>query len=556
MTTIDPSPAATGESRVGRLLATDVDWLTTTDHKKTGRLLLGAGLLTSLLTVLVNVVIAIERVDTDGATFDRGAWAQLLGAHQIGLVFGTALPLAAGLAVAVTPLQLGARALALPRLTATGAYMWFGGFVLSVIALANNGGPGGGDADMVDLSLASLGLMALGFTAIGASLITSVLTTRAPGMTMRRVPAFAWSSLVFGLALVLVMPVLLGTVIYLFVDHRSGARTAFGGNEGVARWAGWIFTQPTTFLVAIPAVGVLADVVPTTFRTRTPLRGAVFAGIALVGVGALAGVTQQERFAVPWNGSNLYIGGGDDIATKIGDLLPWAIFHLLPILGVTILLATIAFVAKPRKDDDGETIRPRITGALPFALFGVGMVHVGMLGAAIEPIVDLGLIGTVFSEGSLVYVTYGTALAVLGGIARWSPKLWGPSIEMKAAAPLALVGVGGTVLASLPLYVAGFLDQEAGLSSTDGGLGLWNILVLVGHVLMALALLGFIGLLASTVRRADPAGDDPIDGHTLEWATTSPAPADNYVDTPTVTSAEPILDRKTANEPATAGSAS
>ena len=271
MTTIDSSPDLAGDSTTGRLLAVDVDWLTSTDHKKIGRMFIGAGLLGLFATILANLLIAIERVDGGAAAFDSDSWAQLLGSQRVGLVFGTALPLAAGLAVAIVPLQLGARAIAFPRLVAAGMYMWLGGFILSIVSLINNGGFGGGDSDMVDLFLAALGLMALGFTAVGVSLVTTVLTTRAPGMTMRRVPFFAFSVLVFGIGLILVMPVLVGAVIYLFVDHRSGAREAFGGNEGIVTWAGWIFTQPTTFLFAIPVLGLFAELLPVTFRKRAKL---------------------------------------------------------------------------------------------------------------------------------------------------------------------------------------------------------------------------------------------------------------------------------------------
>ena len=145
-----------------------------------------------------------------------------------------------------------------------GMWAWLGGLVLNVIALANDGGSAGLDGDMVGLYIASQALMAIGLVASAhGALVTSILTTRAPGMTMRRVPFFSWSALVFGLGLILVLPVLVGTLIYLFVDHRYGSREAFGGNLGTLAWAGWAVTQPATFLYAIPAVGVFADLLPS-----------------------------------------------------------------------------------------------------------------------------------------------------------------------------------------------------------------------------------------------------------------------------------------------------
>ncbi len=552
MTTIDSAPdaarVATEQSSFGRLLAAGADWLTSTDHKKIGRTFIGAGLLGLLATIVVNILMSIERVDGESVAFDADAWQQLIGSQRVGLVFGVALPLTAGLAIAITPLQLGARSLAFPRLAMAGMYAWLGGLILSVVALAQNGGFGGGDSDMVDLFLAATGLMALGLTGAAVSLVTSVLTTRAPGMTMRRVPFFAFSVLVFGIGLVLVMPVLIGTVIYLFVDHRSGARDAFGGNEGIAVWAGWMFTQPTTFLLTIPAIGVFVDLLPPTFRKRTPTRGVALAAFVLVSVSALAAVTQQLRFDVPWRGSQLYIADSDDFWTKLGDVLPWAFFHLLPLVGAGLLFLMMLVLAKPAKGDDGETIKPNITSALLFAFFGFAMVFVGMAGSAIEPIVDLGLIGTVFSEASLVYLAYGAALGVMGGVTLWAPKLWGKQLPTGATSLLALAGVAGVVLAGFSMYIAGFLDQPGGLSFENDGLQIWNVLALVGHVVFALTVLGFVGLLISTVRGDDDAIDDPFDGQTIEWATTSPAPAANFVDVPMITSAEPLLDLKSAND--------
>ncbi len=174
MTTIDTSPDAvaepSGDSAIERSLAAIADTLTSADHKVIGRLFAAGGVLGLLATLVVTVLLDLERIDGDGFLLDEGAIAQLVDAQRIGLVFGAGFPLVLGLAIAAVPLQLGARSLAFPRLAATGFWMWVGGLVLNVIALANNGGSLGGDADMVDLYLASIAVMALGLTAAAGSL--------------------------------------------------------------------------------------------------------------------------------------------------------------------------------------------------------------------------------------------------------------------------------------------------------------------------------------------------------------------------------------------------
>jgi heme/copper-type cytochrome/quinol oxidase subunit 1 len=488
--------------------------------------------------VVINLLIAVERLDGAGTVLDADVLPQLVDAQLVGLVFGTLLPLVMAACVFAVPLQLGARAIAFPRLASTGFWMWFGGLVLTAIALINNGGTLGGNADAVDLFIAGIGLMAVGITATAGAVATSILTTRAPGMTMRRVPPFTWSALVFTLGVILVMPVLLGTLAYLFVDHRN-ARTGFGGNEGIFVWAGWIVTQPVTFLFAIPAIGVLAELAPVVFGRRTPTRGILFGGLALVGMAALAGVTQQNIQNLPWAGNQVNV---DDLETKVRDLVPFLLFNALPILGVLLVLAVVLQTARP-----GEGNRFNYSPAIVFAFLGFGMILVGMLGNILHAADDLDLQGTVFEEATLIYIVYGSVLALMGAVVHWAPKLWGSAIHAGRVVPLALLGVTGTILAAFPMYIAGFLDQPAGVSYLDDDLVLWNVIALVGHALMALTVLGFVGLLLGSLRSDDSVGDDPWDAQTLEWTTTSPAPRDNFVDVPVVHSAEPLLDLKTAS---------
>jgi heme/copper-type cytochrome/quinol oxidase subunit 1 len=541
MTTIESSPGAVaasdGDADTTSALGSVASAFTSTDHKVTGRLYLAGGLLGLVATVAINVLIAVERLDGGDVVLDDEVLSQLVDAQYVGLVFATLLPLVMAACVYAVPLQLGARSIAFPRLASSGFWMWFGGLVLTTIALISNGGTLGGDPDAVDLFIAGIGLMAIGITATAGAVATTLLTTRAPGMTMRRIPPFSWSALIFSLGVILVMPVLLGTLAYLFLDHRN-ARTGFGGNEGIFVWVGWIVTQPVTFLFAIPAIGMLAELAPVVFGRRTPVRGVLFGGLALIGMAALAGVTQQNIQNLPWSGSQLNV---DDLETKVRDLVPFLLFNALPVLGMLLVLMVVLQTARP-----GEGTRFKFSPAILFAFFGFSMVLVGMLGNLLHAADDLDLQGTVFEEATLIYVVYGGVLAAMGATIHWAPKLWGATIDAGKVLPLALLGLTGTILAAFPMYIAGFLNQPAGLSYLDDDLVIWNVIALVGHALMAVTVLGFLGLLALSSRHDDSIGDDPWDAQTLEWATTSPAPRDNFVDVPVVHSAEPLLDLKTA----------
>ncbi len=545
MTTIDTradtAVESDGSSAVVSFFAGAAAWVVTTDHKRIGRMYLGVGMLALTAASVLGLVLGLERADDTSALLEADALLQLFQAYRVGLVFGAILPLALGLSIAVAPLQLGARSIAFPRVALTGFYAWLGGFALTMAALGRNGGIGGGDSDAVDLFLAGHGLMIVGLLASAGCVATSVLTTRAPGMTMRRVPLFAWSALIGALGMVLVLPVAFGAIVYLFLDHRY-AQLNFGGSEGIAAWVGWIFSVPAVAVFSLPAIGLAAETIPVSFKARQAMRGVAFAGIALVGVTAFAAVTQQFVHDVTIDTT------GRDF---IEGVVPMLIFTGLPLLGLLIVVALGALTAKNGLANG----RPTIIAPFVFAFLGLGMVAVGLIGNLLQSITDLELIGTTFEEGATLYVVYGTALAVMGGIVFWAPKLWGRVLPDKQVVPLALLGVLGTILASLPLYVAGFLGQAGGIPANDADIGalltiddveggsLWTVLSLVGHGLVALTIVAFAGLMLKILAgRGDSVAANPYGGHTIEWSTSSPAPAHNYDHVATVASASPQFD--------------
>jgi len=549
MTTIDTRPDADAvsgdavdDSTVVSFFTTAGAWVVTTDHKRIGRIFVGVGLLALAASAVLGLLLGLERADDGSALLDADALLQLFQAYRVGLVFGAIIPLTLGLAVAIVPLQVGARSIAFPRVALTGCYAWLGGLALTMAALGRNGGIGGGDANMVDLFLAGHGLMIVGLVAAAGCVATTVLTTRAPGMTMRRVPLFAWSSLVGAIGIVLALPVVFGVIVYLFVDHRLGLGANFGGGEGIADWIGWAFSVPAVAVYSLPALGVAAELVPVTFRQRQAMRGVAYAGLALVGVTALAATTQQFVHDVTID---------TDATTFFEGVFPFLIFAGLPVLGVLVVMATGALTAK----QGAANGRPRISAGFVFSFLGLGMVFVGLVANFLLGITDLELLGTSMEEGATVYVVYGSALGVMGGLAFWAPKLWGRVLPDAKAIPLALLGVLATILAALPLCVGAFFDLPGGIPANDAQVGavlsldgvdggsIWIVLSLVGHALMVLTVLAFAGLmLAKFTGDGEAAEANPAGGQTIEWSTASPAPADNYEHVATVASAEPLFD--------------
>ena len=541
MSTLDPtleSPVvgeATSTDRGESVLTVGV--LTTSDHKTIGKLLVGGSLLGLLTVATIGVILGIERVDGDGTFLDVDDLSQLFTAYRVGLVQVVVLPLLLGVSVLVVPLQLGARALAFPRIAAGGLWAWLGGTVLVVIALAFNGGPLGGDSKMVELYLGGNVLALVGLSAVAMTIATSVLTTRAPGMRLHRAPLFSWAALVGSIALVLVLPVAVGSNIVQFVDYRYGG-AAFGGSSGIWPWTSYLYTGPVLGVTAVFAAGFVADVMAVTFRRRFPHRAIALIGIGLIGTAALAGIGQQDVIALPGTGTEVML---ENFATKLGFLAVWGL-TLLPALGVVIVMGIGALLAKP----DRSTQRPNFVAAFLFGFFGLGLALLGIVAAATTGIEDLGLEGTVFEEGAAVATIYGAVLAGVGAAAYWFPKVSGRKLPDLQLGGLATLGALGAALASVPYLIAGFLDQPASsvLWDNDGPGELLNALVVAGHAAVGLTGLAFAGLAGKSWRSGERAGDDPWSGQTLEWATTSPPPDDNFATTPTVMSPEPLLDHE------------
>lgn len=527
MTTIDTHVGANAAGSRGSFFAGLGSWVTSGDHKRIGRMWLGSALVFTVATLVVGALIGLERMSPADTQFvPDDAILQLVNVHRFALVLAVLAPLFVGISLAVVPMQLGSRAVAFPRLAQYGLWTWLLGVVLYVVALAGNGGPGGGNHDLVDLSLLAMAVAALGIMAGAVSVAVTVMTSRAPGMSLDRVPVFSWAALAGATATLLSLPVTIGNIVYLYVDH-SHANVAFGGNDALGSWLHSSLTQPQTIVFAIMALGVVAEIAPVAGRNRQPARGAVLVGLGLVSVSALGAVTQTQH-VLSWTGS---------VGDKVSSLVLFLLFSGLPVLGVLAVLGASALAI----GGSVQTLRA------PFVLAASGalMILAGLTGGLVGNIEKVGVSGTVFEEGVLLYIVLGTVLSALGALAHWAPKLHGRVIDDGRLGIVAAVGLFGAIAAALPLYVAGLQEQPSDLLGGfdyDGPIKLWNGLSALGLVLVVVAVVGFLALVLS--RKGEKATDDPWDGHTLEWAIPSPAPRDNFAELALVGSPEPLLDAK------------
>jgi heme/copper-type cytochrome/quinol oxidase subunit 1 len=508
-----------------------VDVLGSGDHKVTGRLFIGASLLFLAVSGVAGVLIGAERLDAGSfEVLDEDTFGQVFTLHSVAALFLFLLPLLLGLAILIVPLQVGSPAIAFPRAAVASFWTWLISGVLVLTSYALNGGPFGGDPEGVELWTASMAALVVALCVATLCVVTTVFSLRAPGLTLDRAPMFSWSMLVAGTIWLLTLPVFLGLLILSYLDIRYGSNL-LGGPTGQYAHLWWVFGQPQVYAFAVPVLGFVADVVPVFSRTPLRSRLAVMTMIGLAGALGFGAWTfiqfeYPDLFTEP-----LYIG--------------MAFAVLLPVLGVAAVAA-----------DTLRRGRIRFGSPLVFAIAALLMLLTAAAAGAAGAIDELDLIGTTWDSGVTHYVLLAAAIAALGGLVYWSPKLFGRQLREGSATLAGVLLLVGTVGLALPELITGVLDQPARLATGDvrDGVEALNLVSLIGGGVLLLGVLVFLGALfgALAARRNgdDATPDDPWEGHTLEWATPSPPPLRNFVELPPIRSATPVLDLRSTEDEA------
>jgi cytochrome c oxidase subunit 1 len=519
-----------------------VGWVTTTDHKKIG-ILYGVTALAFFVAGGVLALLVRSELARPGLQLmDRSTYNEVFTMHGSIMMFLFATPIVFAFGNYLVPLQIGAPDVAFPRLNALSYWLFLGGGLTMVAGFLTSRGaanfgwfsyaplsngaysPGTGN----DLWLIGVILTGTG-TILGAvNLITTIITLRAPGMTMFRMPIFTWNLLVVSVMVVLVFPVLTAGLALLFADRRFGAHFFEypGGSPILYQHLFWFFGHPEVYIVALPFFGVATEIIPV--FSRKPLfgyKGFVLATLAIASLSTA--VWAHHMFAT-------------------GAIL-LAFFS-----GMSLLIAV------PTGIKFFNWIGTMWRGQLSFEspmLFCVGFLVVFLIGGLTGPMLasapfDFEATDTYFVVAHMHYVLFGTAaFAMFGGIYFWYPKVTGRMhSEALAKWHFWLMFVGFNV-AFFPQHLLGLRGMPRRIADYDPHLG-WNFLNLlstVGAFVIALSIVPFFWNIAVSARRGAPAGDDPWGGYSLEWATTSPPPTHNFDWLPPIRSERPVFDLRHAD---------
>ncbi len=522
-------------SEIGGLYA----WLTTVDHKKIGILYL----LTSLLFFTVGgveaLVMRLQLAKPNNDLVAPDTFNQLFTMHGTTMIFLVVMPTLAGFANYFVPLMIGARDMAFPRLNAFAYWLFPLGGVLLHFSLLAGGAPNGGwfsyapltetpysPTQGTDYWILAVLVLGVGSVATAINMIATILTLRAPGMSISRLPLFVWMTFVTAILIVLALPILNAAIVMLLIDRQLETHffTAVGGGNAIL-WQHlfWAFGHPEVYIMALPAFGMISEMIPV--YSRKPIFGYEFVAGSTVAIAVLSlGVWAHHMFAVG-------LGHAADFFFALGSML----------IAVPTGVKIFNWVATMW----GGTIR--FTTAMLFSTaFLLEFVIGGLSGItfAAAPI-DWQVTDTYYLVAHFHYVLFGgTAFAVMGATYYWFPKMTGRLLSERLGRWhfwLMVIGFNMTFFVQHFLGILG-MPRRVFTYPDLPGWGALNLVSTVGAFVMGAAVLVFLANLVRSVQSGESAGDNPWEAWTLEWAATSPPHPHNFVLVPPVRSRRPLYD--------------
>jgi cytochrome c oxidase subunit I len=534
-------------------------WFTTVDHKKIGIMYGVAAFVFFVVGGVEALLIRAQLAQPDGTILNAAQYNQIFTMHGLTMVFLFVMPMSAAFFNYLIPLMIGARDVAFPRINAYSFWLFlFGGFFLYsswFLGGAPNGGwfgyaPNSVTDPTVGMTFYALGLLLTGVasTAGAVNLAVTVINMRAPGMSLFRMPVFVWMGLVVQFLLAFSLPIITVDLFELLFDrrwHTNFFNASAGGDPILWQHLFWLFGHPEVYILILPAFGIISEIIPV--FSRKPLFGyqfVVFSGIAIGFIGF--GVWAHHMFAA---------GLGPVANTAFG--ISTAIIAIPTGVKIFNWMGTM-------QGGDLHFDTPML-----FSIGTVTMFVIGGLSGVTHSIVpsDYQQTDTYYVVAHFHYVLFGGAVfGLFAGMFYWWPKVFGRKLSEGWGKWQFWIMIVGFNLTFGPMHVLGLNGMIRREYTYPASLGLtfWNQVSSVGSFIIAIAVFMFIiNVVRTQLKKGVVAVEDPWDGRTIEWMTSSPPPVHNFDEIPTIHALDEFWHRKYVEDektgqlvPAVAGASS
>src|SRR5438445_1642058 len=500
-------------------------WLLTTDHKRIALLYLCSVTVFFFIGGVLATMIRIHLLTPGGALVTPETYNKLFTMHGVAMIFFFLIPsIPAVLGNFLIPLMIGAKDLAFPKINLLSWYIYIigGCFVLYSFG---TGGLDTGWTFYTPLSSvysnsavtpAVVGIFINGFSSIltGLNFIVTIHTMRAPGMTWFRLPLFAWAHYATSLVMVLGTPVIAITLLLAGLErmfHLGFFNPALGGDPILFQHLFVVFSHPAVYIMILPAMGVVSEIIPTFARKR--IYGYAFVAYSSIAIAVIS-------FLV-W-GHHMFVTGQSIYAGMVFSALSFtvAIPSAIKVFNWTATLykGSVSYEA------------PMLYAMGFIGLFTMG----GLTGLFLASLAtDVHLHDTYFVIAHFHYIMVGGAvMAYMGGIHFWWPKITGRLYHDGWARLAALVIFVGFNLTFFPQYMLGYLGMPRRYAVYPAEFQVLNVMSSAGASILGVGyLIPFVYLLWS-IRYGPIAGSNPWGAKGLEWETPSPPPTDTFEQPP------------------------
>jgi len=503
-------------------------WLLTTDHKRIGILYMISITVMFFIGGFFATLIRLNLMTPAGDLVSADTYNKLFTMHGIVMVFFFLIPsVPAVIGNFVLPMMVGARDMAFPKINLLSWYMYVIGAAITLYSIIVGGvdtgwtfyTPFSTTYSNTYVFSSIVGILFAGFSSIftGLNFIATIHKLRAPGLTWRRMQLFLWSNYATAVIMILGTPVVAIALILVAVErvwHIGIFNPALGGDPVLFQHLFWFYSHPAVYIMVLPAMGVISELVTTFSRKR--IFGYEFVAAASIAIAVFG-------FLV-W-GHHMFVAG-----ISLYSALLFSIMSYL----VAIPSAVKVFNWTATLYKGAISYRTPMLYAFGFiGLFTMGGLT-GLFVAALG--VDIHVTDTYFVVAHFHYIMVGgTVMAYLGAIHYWWPKMFGrmyPEGWAKLSAGIIFIGFNVTFF---PQFLLGYLGMPRRYHAYASEFQVLNVMSTAGASILAVGYLLPLIYLIWSLRYGEIAPANPWGSTGLEWQTTSPPPTHNFEETPTVT---------------------